>query len=88
MTFLRLILSAAAASATLAACASPAPRDNEASLQTATAEALGGVTPDTIEIINPARTAVKWTWNARHGGNTYACDADNQMRLPSCSAIS
>jgi hypothetical protein len=88
MTRLRLILGGVAASASLAACASPAPQDTESSLKTATAEALGGANPDAIEIINPAQTMVKWTWNAKHGGSTYACDADNQMRLPSCSVIS
>ena len=73
----------AALAAGIASC-TPAPiADKEARARDATASALG-TAPDQIEISELESGAAKWTWRAVAGGKTYACDADELMRLPNC----
>ena len=36
----------------------------------------------TITVTSEARVNAKWTWKASVAGVTYACDADDAMRLP------
>lgn len=69
----------------LAACAAPAPGDEQAGLHRATLEALPGSDAATVVITEAVRASSKWTWQASVSGKTYACDADDQMRLPSCT---
>lgn len=73
----------------LGACAAGAPSDEEVAgkLKAVTAQAITASDPSAIEIESPERFAAKWQWRATHAGKSYACDADNQMRLPSCTAI-
>ncbi len=68
----------------LASCAAPAPGDDHNAIIQATVEALPGTDAATIQISNAERMAAKWTWNASAGGKAYACDADDQLRLPQC----
>lgn len=80
-----MLLCAAAASACLAACgATLSPEEVQSSLKQATATAVTGVDATTVEVIAPERSTAKWTWTAKANGAVYKCDADNQMRLPSC----
>ena len=69
----------------LTACAAPAPGNENAGLHQATLEALPGIDATTFEITDAVRASSKWTWKASVSGKTYACDADDQMRLPSCT---
>jgi len=69
----------------LAACAAPAPGADHNAIVQATVEALPGTDAATIQISNAERMAAKWTWNASTGGKLYACDADDQLRLPQCT---
>jgi hypothetical protein len=69
----------------LAACAAPAPADDQAGLHQATLEALPGIDATAIQISDAVRASSKWTWTATISGKSYACDADDQMRLPSCT---
>lgn len=69
----------------LVACAAPAPGEDQAGLRQATLEALPGLDATAVEITNAVRASSKWTWTASVSGKTYACDADDQMRLPSCT---
>jgi hypothetical protein len=84
----RIVLCAIVASASLAACSGSTPRDIEASLKTATASAIPGSDPSRIEISGQELLKAKWIWSAKYDGKAYACDADDQMRLPSCQATS
>jgi len=68
-----------------AACAVPAPGADHNAIVQATIEALPGTDAATIQISNAERMAAKWTWNASAGGKLYACDADDQLRLPQCT---
>jgi len=78
-------LRALAASISLAACSNPVtPEQTEAKLKAATAEALGEVNADVIAISNQKGSMSRWVWEAKANGKTYACDADNFFRLPSC----
>ncbi len=58
--------------------------DYRASLRDLTAGALGVADAASIAVTEEARVNAKWTWKAAVAGVTYACDADDQMRLPSC----
>jgi hypothetical protein len=77
-----------AASGALAACNGPTAEDIEASLKAATIVAIPSADFERIEIVNPDLLKAKWTWQAKVEGRIYACDADDQMRLPSCQASS
>ena len=68
-----------------AACAAPAPGDEQAGLHRATLDALPGIDGASVEITDAVRASSKWTWKVSVSGKTYACDADDQMRLPSCT---
>ncbi len=71
--------------AALAACAgAQTPEEARAALREATAGALGIADPASITVTGEARANAKWTWKAAVAGLAYACDADDQMRLPSC----
>lgn len=78
----RLLL---AAPLILAACAAPAPGDDQAGLHKATLEALPEIDAAALEITDAVRASSKWTWKVSSSGKTYACDADDQMRLPQCT---
>ncbi len=70
---------------TLAGCAgAQSAEDYRASLQTVTAGVIGVADATSIAVTEEARVGVKWTWKAAAGGKNWACDADDQMRLPSC----
>lgn len=84
MTWLKSIFCALMASSVLAACSGPTPEQIDASLKTATATALPDAKDQTIEVTNSERLSSKWRWTAKVGGKVYTCDADDQMRLPSC----
>jgi hypothetical protein len=84
----RMIVSAFAAAGVLAACNAPTQKDIDASLKSATASAIPGADPAGIEVLNPEHLKAKWVWQAKVDGKAYACDADDQMRLPSCQATS
>lgn len=73
----------------LSACVAPSLTDGEinAKLKQATAEAIAGATPATIKITAPERLPAKWQWKASVDGKSFACDADDHMRLPSCTMI-
>lgn len=88
MSKVRLILGAIAAAASLAACSGPTQEEINASLKAATASAVPGSDVDSIEILSPELLKAKWVWQAKIGGKPYACDADDQMRLPACQATS
>jgi hypothetical protein len=69
----------------LAACAgAQTSEDYNASLRTVSASAIGIADPATITVSGESRATAKWTWKASVAGKTYACDADDQMRLPTC----
>ena len=87
MYLYRITLCVAAAATALAACSAASAPTDEASLKTATAEAIPGIDVASIEISNAERGPAKWTWQARAGATTYSCDADDKMRLPSCSIV-
>lgn len=69
----------------LTACAAPGPDADHGALVRATIEALPGTDAAAIQISNAERMAAKWTWNASAAGKTYACDADDKLRLPQCT---
>lgn len=69
----------------LVACAAPAPDADHGALVRATIEALPGTDAATVQISNAERMAAKWTWNASTAGKSYACDADDKLRLPQCN---
>lgn len=72
--------------AALAGCAgAQSAEDYRASLQTVTAEVIGVADTASITVSGEARVGAKWTWKASAGGKSWACDADDQMRLPSCN---
>lgn len=73
----------------LSACAAPALTDSQidAKLKQATAEAIGGAKLATIRISSPERFPAKWQWKASVNDKSFACDADDHMRLPSCTQI-
>lgn len=73
----------------LSACAAPSLTDGEitAKLKEATAAAIAGASPAAIEISAPERLPAKWEWRASFDGKSFACDADDHMRLPSCTAL-
>ncbi len=86
MRSVAMFMYAALASASLAACESAlSPEEVQQSLKAATAVAVTGADANAIEVIAPERSAAKWTWTAKANGAVYKCDADNQMRLPSCA---
>jgi len=71
--------------AALSACAGAHSQgDYNASLKAVTAGAIGVADPASITVTGEARADAKWTWKASVAGRIYACDADDQMRLPSC----
>lgn len=74
----------------LCACTASAPslEDVAASLRNATATAISAQDPSVISIENPQRLTTKWEWKAVHAGATYACSADDSLRLPDCSQVS
>jgi len=77
---------AAGAAIGLSACAGAPAEEVTPKLQQATAIAIKAPDASLITIENPERFPAKWQWRAKAGGQTYACDADNLMRLPSCTA--
>ncbi|MDP3739249.1 MAG: hypothetical protein Q8R02_17800 [Hyphomonadaceae bacterium] len=83
-----IFVSAVAAATVLGACNGPTQEDIEASLKSATASVVPGSDPARIEVLNPELQKAKWVWQAKVDGKAYACDADDQMRLPSCQATS
>lgn len=68
----------------MTACSPTSTPIDDGAFKAATAEALPGVDLNAVKISNAQRQALKWTWEAQAGPNTYACDADERMRLPSC----
>ena len=71
--------------ATLTACGgAQTTEDYKAALKGVSADAIGVADPASITITDEARATAKWTWKASIDGRTYACDADDQMRLPTC----
>lgn len=68
-----------------AACSPPSTPIDDGTFKAATAEALPGIDLNAVKISNAQRQALKWTWEAQAGSNTYSCDADERMRLPSCT---
>ena len=88
MTKAWLLFGVVSASVSLTACNGPTPDDIDASLKAATVSAVPGSDYDRIEILNPELLKAKWVWQAKVAGKPYACDADDQMRLPSCQVIS
>lgn len=74
----------------LCACTAsvPSPEDIVATLRDATATAISVQDPSGISIENPQRLGTKWEWRAVHAGATYACNADDGLRLPDCSQVS
>lgn len=74
----------------LSACAAPSLTDGEINtkLKEATAAAIAGANPAAIEISAPERLPAKWQWKASIDGKSFACDADDHMRLPSCTELS
>lgn len=80
-----MVAVAGAAGVLAAACAAAGPPTDEvASLRQVTAEAIGLPSQSDITISDQQRTVAKWSWQAAAGGKRYACDADQDMRLPSC----
>ncbi len=70
----------------LSACAAGAPLPtSEAKLREATVAAIQGVNPAEIVISDVNRQPAKISWRVTTGAKTYACDADDSYRLPSCS---
>jgi ABC-type uncharacterized transport system auxiliary subunit len=87
MGLVKLMVCALAAAAILAACSDgPSAEQVDASLKAATAAAVPGADARSIEVLNPQRSPASWRWNARIDNKVYACDADNEMRLPACEA--
>lgn len=80
------LLLAAGAAIGLSACAGASPEEVTPRLQQATAVAIKAPDASAISIANPERFPAKWQWRATLDGRTYVCDADNLMRLPSCTA--
>lgn len=74
----------------VAACSTDAltAQEIDASLTAATVSALPDADIESIEVLNPLRSPTTWRWNAKADDKVYACDADNQMRLPSCKELS
>lgn len=77
---------AAGAAIGLSACAATPPEEVTPKLQAATAIAIQAPDASAIAITDPQSFPAKWQWRATFNGRTYACDADNLMRLPSCTA--
>jgi hypothetical protein len=71
----------------LAACSAPDESQVLADLRQATATAMPDAPVDQIEISHQQRGAAKWQWQARFNGKSFACDADDKMRLPSCTQL-
>jgi hypothetical protein len=72
----------------LSACtAAPADGEVTAKLSGATLTALAAGKSEAVVISNARSTPVRWDWEAVVAGKTYACDADNYMRIPSCSPL-
>lgn len=81
----RIIFCAAVSMMSLAACSeAPTPAEREAKLREVSASAIPGAAPADIIITEEAAGATKVTWKAQAQGRTYACDADELLRLPSC----
>jgi hypothetical protein len=59
--------------------------DTKQARRKATPEAIQDIDPDGVEVVALERAALKWTWTAKADGAVYACDADEQMRLLSCT---
>lgn len=76
-----------AANLALAACAAPTTADVAPELKTLTASTLPGADPARIEVSDAKQSAAKWEWRATFEGREFQCDADNRLRLPSCTAI-
>ena len=83
----RIAFCALVASVSLAACSAPTPEDTDNSLKAATALAVPNSSAEKIEILSKELQKAKWVWQAKVDGKTYSCDADDQMRLPSCQAV-
>ena len=69
------------------ACAATSTEDATPKLQQVTAAAISAPDAGAIRIESQQRFPAKWEWRATHEGQTYACDADNLLRLPSCTAV-
>lgn len=83
-TFTRTL--AVAGFLSVAACAgAQSAEDYRTSLRDATAGALSVADAASITVTNEERVNAKWTWKATIAGVSYVCDADDQMRLPSCT---
>jgi hypothetical protein len=81
----RILFCAAVSMLSLAACdQAPTPAEREARLKEVSASAIPGATPADIVISEESAGAAKVTWKAEAQGKTYACDADELLRLPSC----
>lgn len=72
----------------LSACASGEQQaaQVDTGLKQATASAVAGAKAEDISVSQQVRKGGKWTWRAQYQGKTFACDADDEMRLPSCAA--
>ena len=73
--------------ALLAACTESSPADLEAKVRTATAQALPELTMDSADIRGIERSTAKTRWEVHSGVDRYVCDADQLMRLPSCTRM-
>lgn len=81
----RIALCAAVSMISLAACSdAPTPEERDARLREVSASAIPGAAPADIIITEETAGATKVTWKAQAQGRTYACDADELLRLPSC----
>lgn len=89
MTRFKLALCALVSASAMSACSdSQESADVEASLRAATASTIMEADVHAIEVLNPQRSAAKWTWQAKAGDRVYDCDSDDKMRLPSCRQTS
>lgn len=85
----RILFCAVASVFSLAACdQGPSPAEREARLKEVSASAIAGAAAADIVISEESAGAAKVTWKAQAQGRTYACDADELLRLPSCKEAS
>jgi hypothetical protein len=82
----RILLGFFTAALILAACLQPeTPAQAEAKVKAATASAIGGVEANAIVVSNIERGPARTAWRALTPQGEFDCDADEQLRLPSCN---
>jgi hypothetical protein len=83
-----LVLIALLSPMALTACvAEPTVAETDAKIRAVTASVIADAPTEQIAISDFKRGAAKATWQAKVKGKTYACDSDEQLRLPACNAI-